>query len=340
MICAHCRQPIAGQYLRAGSLAFHPEHFLCKACHTPIQGSYQAHKGMWLHPQCFAEQYAPRCALCSKPLTGKFVQSEGKSYHERCYGEHLAVKCQVCLRMIVGPMIKDYWGHVYHAEHAREFGACTYCSKLVHPRISGGGTTYADGRVVCRGCYKLAVTRERDGQAVVARVRQQMAGWGVDLGDVQVPVSFIDRHTLSRRLHGGPHAAAKYVYGLAHMETVRQGRTVTQRRAAVYLLHGLPLQVLEAGAAHELMHVWNFYHCPPHAFALEEGSCNYMSYRMIQGHQGPMADYQIHSMMTDPHPHYGEGFRRVKQYVDKHGFDALLAHLKRSANFPVLGGLF
>lgn len=340
MHCAHCRQAIAGPYMKAGSLAFHPEHFLCKACSQPIKGSYNVHQGLWLHPQCFEARYAPRCAICEKAITGKYIQSEGQVYHERCYGEHKAEKCEVCLRMIVGPYVTDYWGHTYHAQHTREFGTCTYCSKLVHPRISGGGTTYGDGRVICRGCLGSAVSRDRDGQAVVARVRHQLAGWGVELGATAVPIQFIDRNKLSRFLHGGPHAAAKYVYGFARLETARQGRTVTGRQASVYLLNGLPAETLEAAAAHELMHVWNFFHGPQHTFALEEGSCNYMSYRIYQGHQGPMAAYHIETMMKDPHPHYGEGFRKVKKHVDRHGFESLLALLRRSSDFPMLGGLF
>lgn len=312
----------------------------CSHCRQAISGRYYPYRGRALHPHCFEAHYAPRCAICGEALTGKYVQSEGQAYHERCYGEHKAEKCEVCLRMIVGPMLTDYWGHKYHAQHAREFGSCTYCSRLVHPRITGGGTTYGDGRVICRGCHTTAVHRDREGQAVVARVRQQLAGWGVDLGTLAVPIRFIDRNQLSRYLHGGPHASAKFVFGFAHMETARQGRTVTNRQASVYLLTGLPLETLEASAAHELMHVWNFFHAPQHTFALEEGSCNYMSYRIYQGHTGPMAAYHIDTMMKDPHPHYGEGFRRVKKYVDRQGFEALLTLLKSRADFPMLGGLF
>lgn len=338
MLCAQCRQGIQGQYLRVGKLAFHPEHFVCRACAQPIAGSYHVHQGMFLHPACFADRFAPRCAICAQALTGKYVTSEGKPYHERCYGEHKATQCDVCLRMIVGTALTDYWGHTYHAEHARDIGRCHYCDKLVHPRITGGGTTYGDGRVICRGCHKTAVLRDREGQAVVARVRDRLAGWGVDLGAAAVPVKFIDRLALARMLKGGPHASVKRVSGFAHMATRSQGRVVVGKEATVFLLAGMPLEVLEATAAHELMHVWNFFSGPAHAFALEEGSCNYMSYRIHLEHPEPMRGYYLDCLMNDPHPAYGDGFRKVKKYVDRHGFEKLLAMLRRSRDFPLLDG--
>lgn len=340
MVCAHCRQGIQGRYTQVGKLAFHPEHFLCRACEGPIRGQFNMHQGMWLHPHCYQARYAPRCAGCGEALTGRFVKFEGQAYHEPCYGKEHGKPCAVCRQVIVGPMLTDYWGHQYHAQHAREIGACHYCDRLVHPAITGGGTTYGDGRVICRGCHKTAVHREREGLLTVERVKARMAGWGVDLSGIALPVRFIDRLQLARMLKGGPHASVKRVSGFASMATERQGRVVTKKQATIFLLTGMPLESLEATAAHELMHVWNFHHCPPHAFALEEGSCNFMSFRMHEGHSEPMRGYYLDTLMKDPHPAYGVGFRKVKRYVDRHGFEALLGLLRRSRDFPLLDALF
>jgi hypothetical protein len=341
MVCANCKQGISGQFLRVGRLAFHPEHFVCRACTRPISGSFNVHAGAFLHPECYAAHHAPKCALCDKALVGKYVVHEGKNYHQACYGTHLATKCGVCQRMIVGASLTDYWGNTYHAEHAQQFAACLYCSKLVHPAISGGGTTYGDARAICRGCHKTAVHREADGQRVVAAMRERMAGWGVDLGDLAVPVKFIDRTRLSTMLKGGPHASMRRVSGFASMTWQTQGRTVGNKAASIYLLTGMPLGWLEATAAHELMHVWNFFNGPKHSFALEEGSCNYMSYRIHEAQKGdPMAAYHIDGLMKDPDPGYGVGFRKVKRYVDRHGFEKLLTLLRRSPDFPLLDAMF
>lgn len=340
MVCAHCRQSISGQFLRVGRLAFHPEHFVCKACTRPIQGQFNVHQGMFLHPDCFAKQYAPKCAVCQEALTGKYVIHEGANYHERCYGAHKAKKCDLCQRMILGTSLTNYWGHTYHAEHAREFGECLYCGKLTHPAISGGGLTYPDARVICRGCHKTAVHREADALRVVAGVRERMKHWGVDLEGLQVPVRFIDRLRLSTMLKGGPHASMRRVSGFASMTAVQRGRLTQDKQAGIYLLTGMPLHVLEATAAHELMHVWNFFNGPRHAFALEEGSCNYMAYRIHDELGDELAAYHIDTMMKDPDPAYGAGFRKVKRYVERHGFERLLTLLRRSPDFPLLDGLF
>jgi hypothetical protein len=245
----------------------------------------------------------------------------------------------VCARAIVGTALTDYWGHVYHAEHERELGTCLYCSRLTHASIGGGGLKYPDGRIICRLCHKTAVHRPTDAQRTVQVIRERMAGWGVDLEDIEVPVRIVDRAKLLHLL-GRSHAGLKTVSGLAVMNWQRDGRQVRNREAAIYLLDGMPLRCLEATAAHELMHVWNFHKCPPHAFEFEEGACNYMSYRIHAEQGDEMAKYHIHQLQTDTHHAYGAGFWRIKKYVERHGFPRLLSLLQRSKDFPILDAIF
>ncbi|MEB3285165.1 MAG: LIM domain-containing protein [Candidatus Sericytochromatia bacterium] len=333
MVCAECRADIQGRYLRVGRLTFHPEHFLCHRCKKPIVGTYHVHLGAFLHPSCYAEHDAPRCSVCSQAVLDRYVEHEGRIVHVTCYGKHFAAHCVVCRRAIVGTWLKDHWGNVYHAAHAREYATCLYCNRLCHDAIGGGGVRYADGRSICRMCHRTAVHRESDLQGVVNKVRLRMNAWGVDLGDLSVPVQAVDRHRLGHML-GRSHQGIKTVSGVALMNWERQGRQATNRRAAVFLLHGLPLHWLEATAAHELMHVWNFHNGPEHSFALEEGSCNYLSYRIHQEKNDEMAAYYIQALMSDPHPAYGQGFRRARQYVERHGFDKFLHLLSHARDFP------
>lgn len=379
MVCAHCRQGISGQYLRVGRLAFHPEHFLCASCGQAIKGSYNTHQGRCFHPACYTEDHAPRCAHCQRAISGKYVMlerkalhnecarpymeahnppcaqcakplldrhvtHEGRKFHPDCFSKHVAIACSVCRQGIIGEYLTDYWGHSYHAAHAREFATCLYCSRLLHPTTGGGGgLVYPDGRAICRVCHKTAVHRDTDGRRTVERMRATLAGWGVDLGDIQVPVKFVDRNQLAGMLARGPHQHFKRVSGFASMNWERMGREVRNKQATIYLLTGMPLGWLEGTAAHELMHVWNFHNGPQHSFALEEGSCNYMSFRIHEAQQGrgdAMAAYHIDALMKDPDPAYGVGFRKVRKYVDRHGFDRMLSLLKSSRDFPVLDGLF
>lgn len=339
-VCAHCRQGITSRFLRVGRYVYHPEHFLCAQCQRPIVGTFNVHAGAFLHPACFAAHHAPKCHVCAQPLAAKYVVFEGHKLHEACYAKHHAVTCAVCRDAIVGTSLTDAWGHVYHAEHAKVIATCLYCGKLCHEAIGGGGLVYGDGRAICRGCHRTAVHRDADAHRTVAAVRAKMQAWGVDLGDIEVPVRMVDRTQLARLL-GRSHAGVKMVSGLASMQSERTGRVITHKRATIHLLAGMPQQWLEATAAHELMHVWNFYKGPAHTFELEEGACNYMSYRVhLEKGDDVMAAYYIAQLMKDPHPAYGVGFRRVKRYVDRHGFGRLLTLLGRSRDFPLLDGLF
>jgi hypothetical protein len=340
MRCAHCKAVIEGRYIQAGRLCFHPGHFLCHACQLPIQGSYQVHAGRFLHPACYAEHHAPRCPVCAQAITGQAVIHEGRAHHPRCYEQTAALQCVVCAKGIVGPALTDYWGNTYHAAHAREFGTCQYCARLTHASIGGGGLNYPDGRVICRGCHRTAVHREADVRRLLTEVRARFGQWGVDLGRVDIPLKVVDRNQLNQLLRRSAHQPSKWVSGLWQMVFEQQGATRQNKQGTMYLLGGMPLAVIEATAAHELMHAWNYYHARPHAFALEEGACNYMSYRMYLARNNEEGRYHIDALMKDPDPAYGAGFRKVKGYVDRHGFPRLLTLLKESHDFPMFGGWF
>lgn len=333
--CSSCRQAISGAYLRVGKQVFHPEHFRCGACRQPIAGEFRLHERRYLHPACYAA-VAPRCAICTQALTGAFVKDAEGSYHEACYGRHKAQDCVVCRRKIVGASLTDFWGNVYHAEHAREMGTCHYCGRLTHANVGKGGVQYADGRVICRLCHKTAMHRDADASRATARVQAELAAFGIETRDIDIPVRFVDRNALMRAMAGGPHASLAFLQGVATMETDPQGR----KRGSVALLTGMPLVVLEGLAAHELMHIWNFFNGPRHAFAFEEGACNYVASLIWQARAARgdlLAGYQIEQMNRSEHPAYGEGYRKVRAYAEARGLPALLGVLRRSRDLPLAG---
>jgi hypothetical protein len=79
--------------------------------------------------------------------------------------------------------------------------------------------------------------------------------------------------------------------------------------------------------AHELTHVWQFLHGRLRSDrALSEGSCNFASYWVLrQMAPGEESDFIIESMLRDEDKIYGEGFRRVKRYVEQNGISGWLA---------------
>lgn len=335
--CVSCRQAISGNYVQWGRQAYHPQHFLCGGCERPIGGaSFVPHQGRAYHQACYAEYFAERCEVCSRAIAGRFIKKDGKTYHEACYQNTLAEKCDVCLAGITGQFFVDSWGNKYHAAHTRQIPNCEYCGRIISTRTSSGGYTYNDGRNVCGFCYRGQISGDREARPLITRVRDRLGEWGMDLPEDAAPVILVDRNTLRKLLRRTGHAAGPNVNGFTSVLTEKQGNKIIKREMAVYILHGMPQELFEGTVAHELTHVWiNLNNGRKLDPAFEEGSCNYMKYLIHKASVSDLAPYAIKSMQQDRDPHYGQGFRRAKAYVERHGLPALLTYLARSTSFPI-----
>jgi hypothetical protein len=113
-----------------------------------------------------------------------------------------------------------------------------------------------------------------------------------------------------------------------HEERNLFGRT-SKRQIDIYLLYGMPRVEMIGTLAHELTHVWQFLSGRlKNDPALSEGSCNFAAYWVLkQMAPGKEADFIIESMLRDDNEIYGEGFRRVKRYVEQNGISRWLVLL-------------
>ena len=92
---------------------------------------------------------------------------------------------------------------------------------------------------------------------------------------------------------------------------------------------GLPRFDFTGALAHELMHVWLFSNAPTDIDpAFREGSCNYAAYLALQKYSDKEALFVIDRMLQDPDPIYGDGFRRVKEFVEEKGIRYWLHYLQ------------
>lgn len=333
MVCADCRQPISGTFVRVGHEAYHPQHFVCVACHRPISGNYVPHNGKPYHAACYAERHGERCAVCSRPISGKYVKHEGQSYHPACFQANVAPKCDVCGAGMMGRYLIDPVGNRYHAEH--RIPLCTYCRRVISPKTSQGGYTYQDGRSVCGLCYPQVIRSEREASEVIEDVRARLAAKGITVPASAAPVKLVDLTTLKRLMRGGG-LHGQNVQGFTSVLTETRGGEVTRREIAVYVLNGMPREDFMGTVAHELMHVWiNLNATKKLHPSLEEGACNYVR-ALIHAQSGtPEAERNLKAMQDDPDEHYGRGYRRAKAYADRNGLPALLALLQRGAAFPL-----
>jgi hypothetical protein len=128
---------------------------------------------------------------------------------------------------------------------------------------------------------------------------------------------------------------------MAGFTKVRQTKSMlgmmTDTEVKVYILEKMPRMNFVATAAHELMHVWlGLNDRFDTEEILAEGSCNYAAFLVLSHYPGE-ADHVIKYMQEDTDPSYGEGYRKVRWYVESAGKTAWLEHL-RTENYPPWSG--
>ncbi|XP_026442063.1 protein DA1-like [Papaver somniferum] len=123
---------------------------------------------------------------------------------------------------------------------------------------------------------------------------------------------------------------------------------------SICVLFGYPRMLCGQILAHEMMHAWMRQNGYPHTLPLEleEGMANVMAYRWLEaesvaGNGGgrsskrkrssfekELGEYFIKSMMSNPDPVYGDGFRTALRAVDRHGLKPTLDHIGKYGRLP------
>ena len=298
-VCATCGRSIDSDYVTAGGETYHAEHFVCALCKEVLDGEYIVHEGRNYHPSCYTNRVAPRCALCSKVLEKRYIE--------------------------------DYWGNSYHARHDGEEPRCDYCKRFISDRLTKGGVTYDDGRVVCRLCSGRAIDRDEEARALLRSVAASLRDFGIDVDAGAVRLHLIDRRELKRRAGSG----RKDFQGFTSFQQETLRGIPGAAAIDIWMLWGLPREEAVSTLAHELMHVWlTFRDRNQKNGALSEGSCNYAAYLVLGKESGPLSPYIVEAMMEDDDPDYGKGFRRVKRFAEEKGIGKWLQWIANKDRFP------
>lgn len=302
-ICKQCGQPIWGEYLSAPGATWHPAHFLCAACHRPIDtASFNIHEGRAYHPACYLQQAAPRCAYCNAPLTGEYLV--------------------------------DAWGTKFCKRHKNEYLTCSFCGRLIPPEQQERGVQNIDS-VRCPICRASAIETILQAQPIFARLKQWVSSQRLTYNNLPLTLELCNRARLAQYMHtrGEPHALG-VTMSTAHTLNGQDLRTEVN---GIAILHGLPSTLFQGVTIHELGHVWLIAHgikgLPTWA---EEGFCDLLSYRYYIQLDTPESCYHAASIERNPHPIYGDGFRRVRTIADRVGFERLVETLLRAKQLPSL----
>lgn len=249
----------------------------------------------------------------------------------------LPTRCAVCgKRLLTGRAALDLWGNVYCEMHRNEYPACSACNRLVCTRLTGGGETYSDGRVVCKLCRATALDSKEQAKPIVEGV----AGWlyerGVRFTGLILKIDLADARQMGARM-GQPFDPGAHKQAMGFIGKYTERRKGRQRRVVqgVTVLSGLPRVLFEGVVAHELGHAWLYL---AHVDGLqpwaEEGFCNLLSYALHKNRGTAEDQHWVKVLEQSPDPVYGEGFRRVRAIFKKYGFGEALNYTFRRKRFP------
>jgi hypothetical protein len=302
------------------------EEYICHQCGETILESYFETDGHYYHTDCFV------CSHCSKPIQGIYTNYGGNHYHTQCFESHVAKRCAICYGVITGEYLIDFWGNTCHPSHRDETHECEYCGRFIAPRITGGGVRYSDGRYICNICRDSAVTTRDEALLILSEVARHMVEFGmvINLGEIDLHV--VGLKEMQEKSGKGSYRLTGFT---DFEETKSLFGVLSTRRIDVYLLYGMPRVDAVSTVAHELAHVWQFVAGQlknDQAFA--EGSCNYVSYLVLQNYGGMATDYVVANLADDENKIYGEGFRRVKRYAEAEGIKTWLDRLGSKKDLP------
>jgi hypothetical protein len=366
MTCAKCGRYIDdGRYVQVGDQYYHPDHFVCARCDKPIgasqyysrdginydracyeeqfalkcawcgkiiEGDYTIRDGNNYHQACFTANLAPKCGWCGEPILDSFVTYEGNSYHNKCYSEHVGLRCGLCGGTIEGQYITTFRGGAWHSWHKGKVPECDFCGALIDTSKSGTYVCYSDNRYLCSQCGATAVTDIDSARQIAANVASVLSGMSMLISTENLEFVLAGQSEMDAQ---GGHTGRDRRGFTDYRQYSRMFGLFKEQRLTVYILSGMPtIECIEV-LAHELMHAWLFTQGRTQtAPQLCEGSCNYASLLVLKRYPGVESDYIKERMLKDTDSVYGEGLRRVKNWVEDKGTAAWLNYITTNDKNP------
>lgn len=367
--CGGCARALEGEIVVVEGLKFHPECFRCDRCERPIRGAYVKRDSegggdaQFLHPEC-ARAALPLCDQCGRPIEDAFIQDGEARYHESCYREHVALRCARCRTPIEGPYYTqegrpycaacfaayvaprcvvcgeaildreyplNFWKEACHTACSPRMRECDVCDHAIEGKRGARSRQLPDGRSICTSCVAGGITDAAEGRQSLEAVAREMAvlGFAVETKEVGLELCGHDR---LQALSGSPRTSGHTTFEGRLVNGVMRQETVT-----IHVLSHLVGARYDGVAAHELTHVYLHRRVAKQIPSfVEEGFCNYVASLVLRRRSADLARYQLQAMEIDTDPDYGDGYRRVRRWVEGHSVDALLAALEKGQVPPGL----
>jgi hypothetical protein len=174
---------------------------------------------------------------------------------------------------------------------------------------------------LCLRCSREDVIRTQDDvKRALPRIAGQIRALGIRT-TVPVQVRLCGREEMA--LVG----TGRHMLGATYW----RGSTVHDLR----VMRDLPLLKFGTTVAHEVMHAYLVQQKYPRMEpALTEGLCQLTAYAWVRREDGILAAAEQRRIDENPDPIYGDGFRQVKQAVERNGVKITLNYVQRHGRLP------
>ncbi len=288
----------------------------CRVCGILIEGQakyYQANVGQEVFcERCFNE--APRCSVCKLPTAAADIDRDTGAC-PRCLAK--LPRCKLCGKPIVGmAYTSPYSSGFYCPECKRSRPSCYVCGLPV----GKDQWRYPDGRIVCGECGARAVIDIGQIKWIMQDARETVeARLGLNVTrPYEVTVEKLQGPSPAVAGSGQPSLSGQSpLYGRELGMYRRMGE-----KSEIFLLFGLPPELLYEAAAHEYAHAWQSENCPANLTPeLREGFAQWVAAEVLRDKRFNVALEKLEARRDDP---YGTGYQRLKVMRRSSIFDLIM----------------
>ena len=210
----------------------------------------------------------------------------------------------------MGKYYTDWAGHCVCESHFATLTKCSVCGAFCdrHARDIGMGMK------VCTHCQQYRI-EQPDAKKIIAYIQSlyektplgKIRGWALKMVDVSTLFKMC-KDTKAR--------------GLAQ---------AIGEKYTIFILRDLSQIAFAQVVAHEMLHIYQYMRHISSSTSKCEGFCNLGSYFVLSSIRSLERDSEvqaaIQSLLKDPSPIYGDGFREVLTEYQKGGWEAAIKHI-------------
>jgi hypothetical protein len=358
VVCDLCGEAIQGNYLEYRNQHLHihvcqscnKKQPRCVACNIPsLAGDLTYSHGERLCSSCI--KTAQYCIICTKRIEGQYYQVKDRpeTYCGRCYRAY--PKCKVCglprQPAQINPSTQVCHACTPNLKHcaacnnpitdvyfAYEFSEGLYCQDCHKNRakchvcgvpVGRQYWKYPDGRAVCLKCNERAIIDVNKIEEITYEVQKLLESQlGMNINDP------FDLHI--QALNNNTFLKAKNVKIGTTQGNVLHGKELGLYRrhgsqSEIFLLYGIPIELVYETAAHELAHAWQAENCNlSQSLETKEGFAQWVAAQVLKLKGFNRALIKLES--RNDHP-YGTGYKKFKAVEQNLGKHLVLEYAKK-----------